>query len=93
MLPDCESGTVTDAGAHLQFLRDHGTFNGFKVFACDGGTGGFTVHLSARFDDGGSTGSWAVTDAWGTQAGLHGAGSLVGIPFDGGIADHYLSQG
>jgi hypothetical protein len=47
------------------------------------------VHLSARFDADGSVGSWAVTDSWGTQSGLHGSGDLVGVPFDGGIADHY----
>jgi hypothetical protein len=89
VLPGCESGTVTDQGPHLKFLPTHGSFHGFKVFTCAGGAGGFTVHIEASFDGGGSWGSWAVTDSWGTQAGAHGAGTLVGIPYDGGIADHY----
>jgi hypothetical protein len=43
-----------------------GMFNGSKVFVCDGGGGGFTVHLSAKFGSDGSVGSWSVTDSWGT---------------------------
>lgn len=89
VLPDCASGTTTNDHVHVAFTKPHGVFNSFKVFVCEGAAGGFTVHLSAKFDESGSTGSWAVTDSWGTQAGLHGSGPLVGVPFDGGIADHY----
>jgi hypothetical protein len=89
VLPECASGTVADDHANMLFKKTHGIFNGSKVFVCAGAGGGFTVHLSAKFDSAGSVGSWAVTDSWGTQAGLHGSGPLVGIPFGGGIADHY----
>jgi hypothetical protein len=89
VLASCASGTVTNDHVHVQFTKPQGIFNGSKVFVCDGNGGGFTVHLSAKFDSDGSVGSWAVIDSWGSQAGLHGSGPLVGIDFDGGIADHY----
>ena len=88
VLPDCGSGTTANDHVHVQFSKPHGIFNGFKVFTCDGAAGGFTIRLSARFDASGSVGSWTVIDSWGTQAGLHGSGPLVGVLFDGGIADH-----
>ena len=58
----CESGTVSNGpfrvggGPGTSF----GKFNGFKVFECaDGGT--FVVRLLAKFNDEGSTGTWAST--------------------------------
>jgi hypothetical protein len=90
VLADCASGTVANSQPHVQFNKPHGMFNGFKVFSCDGGSGGFTLHLSAQFVAEGSLGSWAVTDSWGTMAGLHGDGNLVGIETDQGIDDHYF---
>jgi hypothetical protein len=90
VLPGCESGTVTDLRPHVEFLPIHGLFDGSKVFTCGDGGGGFVVQVHAIFGEHGSSGSWAVTGSWGTQAGLHDSGTLVGVPFDGGIADHYL---
>ncbi len=91
VLAGCGSGTVVNEGEHVQFLRDHGMFNGFKVFTCAGAEGGFTVHLSAKFSEDGSTGSWAVTDSWGSMSGLHGNGPLVGVIVPGAIEDRYLA--
>ncbi len=74
----CSSGTVGNGNNTTNFTRMHGVFVGYKVFACDGG-GGFLVRLNASFDySGGSVGTWAIVDAWGTVAGLRGSGKLVG---------------
>ena len=88
-LAGCGSGLVTDARSMVQFPRPFGVFNGSKVFACDGGAGGFTVQLNAKFGGAGSAGTWAVTDSWGTLRGLTGQGTLDGTPAEGGIDDHY----
>ena len=88
-LAGCGHGMVFDARRHVQFDRAHNVFNGAKVFACDGGGGGFTLQLNATFGGGGSTGTWAVIDSWGSQAGLNGQGSLVGTPTQAGIDDLY----
>jgi hypothetical protein len=34
-------------------------------------------------------GTWAVVHAWGSLAGMTGAGPLVGDTIDNGILDHY----
>ena len=63
-LAECSTGTVTDQGAKVTFTPRGGTFMGDKVFACAGGSGGFTLRLKARFGEGGSTGSWVVGWYW-----------------------------
>lgn len=87
-LPGCASGLVYDGGAHLQFTPGPGVFAGYKVFDC-GNDNGFVVRLNARFGGSGSTGTWAVVDAWGSVAGMWGAGGLAGDPIEGGIIDNY----
>jgi hypothetical protein len=90
-IPDCEWGSVYDGGGHVQFTPRHGVFAGYKVFDCeDSGENGFVVRLNARFGESGSVGSWAILDAWGSLAGLSGAGGQTGDPFDGGIVDSYF---
>jgi hypothetical protein len=87
-LPGCSSGLVYDGGGHVQFTPGPGVFAGYKVFDC-GSDNGFVVRLNARFGGGGSTGTWAVVDAWGSVAGMWGAGSLSGDPIENGIIDNY----
>ena len=87
-IPGCSSGLVYDGGAHLEFHRPLGVFAGDKVFDC-GGDNGFVVRLNARFGPSGSVGTWTVVDAWGTAAGMSGAGKLTGDPIDNGIQDSY----
>jgi hypothetical protein len=87
-LPGCSSGLVYDGGGHVQFTPGPGVFGGYKVFDC-GSDNGFVVRLNARFGGGGSTGTWAVVDAWGSVAGMWGAGSLSGDPIENGIIDNY----
>jgi len=79
-LQGCETGAVDNGPARLAGSARFGIFNGFKVFTCAGDEGGFVVRLHATFDETGSTGTWAIVDSWGSQAGLHGSGTLVGVP-------------
>ena len=88
-LAGCASGLASDGRGHVQFNRAHNVFNGAKVFDCAGAAGGFTVQLNATFSDDGSTGTWAIVDGWGSQAGLKGQGTLVGTITDAGIDDLY----
>ena len=86
----CESGTVENGRFSLAFTPRFGIFNGSKVFSCGESDGGFVVRLQAKFSEAGSTGTWAITRSWGSQAGLHGAGTLVGEPLPpDGILDIY----
>jgi hypothetical protein len=87
-LPDCSSGVVYDGGAHVEIRGGPGVFAGYKVFDCGSDTG-FVVRLNARFGSGGSVGTWIVIDAWGSLAGMSGAGSLSGEPIENGIIDTY----
>ena len=87
-LPGCSSGVVYTGPAHLQFTPRSGIFAGYKVFDC-GNDNGFVVRLNARFGEGGSTGTWAVVDAWGSVAGMWGAGRTAGDPIENGIIDNY----
>ena len=84
----CESGAVSNGAFQVGGGPLVGKFNGFKVFECEDG-GGFVVRLSAKFDDTGSTGTWAIVDGWGGYEGLHGSGTLVGTPTATGINDVY----
>jgi hypothetical protein len=89
-LEGCRTGTVINGpGGFIGLPGNRGVFNGVKEFTCTGGAGGFDVALRARFGEPGSTGTWSITAAWGSMAGLAGGGSLVGIPVDGGIDDVY----
>jgi hypothetical protein len=88
-VPGCETGTVTDVGPAAHYTPWGGVFTGIKRFACADGDSGFAVRLVARFGEAGSTGTWTLSDAWGAYAGAKGSGTLVGVPFDGGIHDHY----
>jgi len=87
-LPGCAAGTVEDGPANVRFTPALGIFAGFKVFDCGSGNG-FVLRLNARFGPGGSVGTWSVVDAWGSVAGMQGAGGLTGDPIDGGIIDNY----
>jgi hypothetical protein len=87
-LPGCAEGTVENGPAHVQFTQALGVFAGFKVFDC-GSDSGFVLRLNARFGSGGSVGAWSVVAAWGSVAGMHGAGRLTGDPIENGIIDQY----
>lgn len=89
-IEDCESGTVSNGPFRLGGGpgSSFGTFNGFKVFECADG-GGFVVRLQAKFNESGSTGTWAIVDGWDGFEDLHGAGVLVGTPTSTGINDVY----
>src|SRR3990172_5954056 len=76
-LPGCAAGTVEDGPANVRFTPAPGIFAGFKVFDCGSGSG-FVLRLNARFGPGGSVGTWSVVDAWGSVAGMQGAGGLTG---------------
>ena len=87
-VPGCEAGLVADEGPRAHYTPWGGTFSGIKRFTCDSGSG-FAVRLQARFGEFGSTGRWTLVVAWGDYAGTRGSGSLVGVPFEGGITDAY----
>jgi hypothetical protein len=75
----CTEGYVSNGDNTTNFTRFHGLYVGYKVFDCGGGTG-FLVRLNANFSySGGSTGTWAIVDAWGSLAGLQGSGKQTGI--------------
>lgn len=86
----CSSGTVSNGPFRIGGGpgTDFGKFNGFKVFECADG-GGFVVRLLAKFDEEGSTGTWAIVEGWDGYEDLHGAGTLVGTPTSTGINDVY----
>jgi hypothetical protein len=89
-LDGCTWGTVENGRLRVAFTPRFGVFNGEKVFSCGETDGGFVVRLQAKFSEDGSTGTWAITRSWGSQAGLHGAGTLVGEPLEpDGILDIY----
>ncbi len=89
-IPGCSAGLTSEGGANVRFTPVTGVFAGFKVFDCGGGTG-FVLRLNARFGPDGSVGSWSVVDAWGSVAGMSGAGKLIGTPIPGGgITDDYV---
>jgi hypothetical protein len=86
----CASGTVSNGSFQIGGGpgTDFGKFNGFKFFECADG-GGFVVRLVAKFDDEGSTGTWAIVGGWGDYEDLRGAGTLVGTATSTGINDVY----
>jgi hypothetical protein len=89
-LAGCGSGIVENGPVNFAFNPALNTFAGFKVFFCANEDNGFVLRLNARFGEGGSVGTWSVVDAWGSLAGMTGAGTLVGDPIStGGILDQY----
>jgi hypothetical protein len=86
-IPGCPTGTSTTLRGMVQ--QRAGVFSGTRVFTCDSGAATFTVKLSARFDEGGSVGTWSVIGSTGALGDVHGAGTLVGTPLPGGIRDTY----
>lgn len=86
----CSSGTVSNGSFQIGGGpgTSFGKFNGFKVFECADG-GGFVVRLLAKFDDEGSTGTWAIVAGWDGFDDLRGSGTLVGTPTPTGINDVY----
>ena len=90
-LGDCTSGIVENGNFHVELTRHHGVFVGEKVFTCDEETG-FVLRLNAMFGGSGSVGTWSVLSAWGSLAGMRGAGGLIGDPIDGGILDQYAGS-
>ena len=91
-IPGCETGTVIEGAGGAHFTPWGGAFAGVKEFTCDGGVGGFDVRVTARFGELGSTGTWTLIDGWGAYEGVKGSGSLVGVPTDIGIDDHYTGS-
>jgi hypothetical protein len=89
-IPGCESGEVVNGAGGAHFTPRGGSFAGIKEFTCEGGEAGFTVLLTARFGEGGSSGHWTLKSTWGELESITGgSGSLVGTPTDLGIDDHY----
>ena len=88
-LAGCATAVSVDQRVHAAFPKPHGVFIGIRDFQCGGGDG-FVVRLTARFGEGGSSGSWSIVTSYGDLAGMSGSGKLVGEPFgDDGIIDHY----
>jgi hypothetical protein len=88
-IPGCETGTVVNRDAEAHETPWGGVFVGVKEFTCAGGEGGVDVRLIAQFGDFGATGTWRVLEGWGSLEGVRASGSLVGVPTDIGIDDHY----
>ena len=89
-LPGCASGIVENGPVNFAFNPALNVFAGFKVFFCANEANGFVLRLNAKFGESGSIGTWSVVDAWGSLAGMSGAGSLVGdLISTSGILDQY----
>jgi len=91
----CSSGVaVTDpffgAGGGSKG-RGINTFHLIKTLTCDDLSGTFQIKVEAAnpFTSPGTVGGFAVVGGTGAYASLHGAGSLVGFGFDGGLDDVY----
>lgn len=91
-IPGCETGTVVDRDASVHETPWGGVFVGVKEFTCAGGEGGVDVRLIAQFGEFGATGTWRVIDGWGFLEGVRASGSLVGVPTEIGIDDHYTGS-
>jgi hypothetical protein len=97
--PDCVDGTVEDT-----FFRatpsfesfppksDHANLRVGKVFHCSGGDVFVTLNVTLDFNDLITAGRWVITGGTGDYARLHGTGSLVGTPFEGGVEDSYFGK-
>ena len=92
----CTGGTTTDSFFHAGPDPDKwGNPSGKaqlrvgKVFHCTGGD--FNASLSVELDLATqmTSGTWVITSGTGDFAHLRGHGSIVGVPFDGGIEDRY----
>jgi hypothetical protein len=80
-LAECPTATTTDLRVHVADVPDGGIFFGLRDFQCSDDSG-FVVRLTARFGAEGSTGTWSIVDAYGDLEGLHGSGTLEGVPID-----------
>jgi hypothetical protein len=97
--PDCVDGTVEDtfSKATPSFesfppKSDHAHLTVGKVFHCSGGDVSVTLNVTLDFNDFTTEGRWVVTGGTGDYARLHGTGSIVGTPFEGGIEDSYFGK-
>jgi hypothetical protein len=94
----CPDGwAVTDpvfaAGGGIQG-RGVFTFHLIKTLYCADGSGSFQILVDAATapTSPGTLGGFAVVGGSGDYASLHGAGSIVGTGFDGGIDDVYTGR-
>jgi hypothetical protein len=92
----CPSGTTSDVVSGNGFQGGVGNFHDQKTFACDDGSGTFTLHIEAHvfLGDPTDSGSWSVSDGTGAYAGLQGSGTLVGTyyPDFSGIQDELVGR-
>lgn len=89
----CASGVVYDPRTIVAGPPDASRLNFHitKQFVCDDGSGEFFINLMAHvvFDPYNDVGTWNMMKSSGTYAGLHGRGTLVGTPIEGGVHDSY----
>lgn len=78
----CSTGTVSttfarfvggQSGSHAQLLVG-------KHFVCPNGTFDLTLRVKLDFATNITKGSWSVSRSTGALAGLHGSGSITGVP-------------
>jgi hypothetical protein len=90
----CATGTVStpfaifvggQSDTHAQILVG-------KHFVCPSGSFDVLLRVTLDFADGGTGGTWSVVAGSGAYAKLHGAGTIEGTPFDGGIQDEYAGS-
>jgi len=80
----CPNGDVTDVSASVSG-PPNGTFRILRVhkhFVCADGSGTFDIKMVVRLDliTSWTTARWNLIGGTGAYAGLHGTGSLIGIP-------------
>jgi hypothetical protein len=97
--PDCTDGTVEEtflkATPSLESFppkSDHANLRVGKVFHCSGGDIFVTLTATLDFNSLGTVGRWVITGGTGDYVRLHGSGSVVGTPFEGGIEDSYVGR-
>ena len=86
----CSSGTVNDESVSISG-PPAGTFrilHVLKRFTCGDGSGTFDVKMTVYLDltTNETTANWKVQAGTGAYAGLHGNGSLIGIPQVPGVS-------
>jgi len=92
----CATGTVSNtftrfvgfqSGSHAQLVVG-------KHFVCPGGTFDLTLRVKLDFATNVTKGSWSVARSSGELAGLHGSGSITGVPIIVGesIRDMYTGR-
>ena len=70
------------------------TFHLIKTLTCDDGSGSIQIKVEAAAarTSPGTIGGFAVVGGTGDYSRLHGAGSLIGYGFDGGVDDVYTGR-